>query len=108
MRCLYRETRNCRQLAADGRLVLVTLAADRQRRHAVRRGRAGFGRIAQLITQPANAIDADIVKFISKLPCEMASPPISEPSEIPRNSALLFQASTVARRAGKSLVSPTC
>ena len=63
---------------------------------------------AQLITQPEIAIDAEIVKFTSKLPREIASPPMSEPSEIPRNSALLFQASTVARLVGKSFASPTC
>jgi hypothetical protein len=47
---------------------------------------------AQLITQPEIAIDAEIVKFTSKLPREIASRPMSEPSEIPRNNALLFQA----------------
>ena len=47
---------------------------------------------AQLMTQPEIAIDAEIVKFTSKLPREIASPPMSEPSEIPRNNALLFQA----------------
>ena len=38
-------------------------------------------------------------------PSDMACPPISEPSEIPRKRALLFHARMVARRAGKSLAS---
>src|SRR5712671_1236530 len=108
MRCLYRETDNRRQLGADGRLILVTLAPDRQRRHAVQRGRTEFGMIAQLITQPEIAIEAEVVKFTSKLPCEMAPPPTSESSEMPRNRALLSQAGTIARRAGKSSAGPTC
>jgi hypothetical protein len=63
---------------------------------------------AQLITQPEIAIEAEVVKFTSKLPCEMASPPTSESSEMPRNRALLSQAGTIARRAGKSSAGPTC
>src|SRR3984893_2727142 len=89
MRCLYCETDNRRQLGADGRLILVTLAPDRQRRHAVQRGRTEFGMTARLITQPEIAIEAEVVKFNPKLPCEMASPPTSESSEMRRNRALL-------------------
>ena len=47
--------------------------------------------------QPANAMPAEIVKFASKLPAATASAPRREPSEMPKNSALLFQASTAAR-----------
>ena len=104
MRCLYRETDNRRQLGADGRLILVTLAPDRQRRHAVQRGRTEFGMTAQLITQPEIAIEAEVVKFTSKLPCEMASPPTSARARCRE----IGRCCTIARRAGKSLAGPTC
>src|SRR5437016_5055286 len=42
---------------------------------------------------------AEIAKIASKPPTAAALPPISDPSAMPKNSALLFQASAVQARA---------
>jgi len=60
------------------------------------------------MVRPTIAIAAEIIRFVSRPPCEMACPPIKEPSEIPRKRALLFQARMVARPAGNSFVSLIC
>jgi hypothetical protein len=46
---------------------------------------------------------AQTINVVSKLPMATASPPIRDPSEIPKKSALLFQASTAPHLLGKSL-----
>jgi hypothetical protein len=66
------------------------------------------GIIIPLIMQPPKAMAAQIVKAVSKLPLAIAWPAIREPSEMPKKSALLFQARTVLLRVGKSLASPAC
>jgi len=45
---------------------------------------------------PANEMPAEMTKSAPKLPSAMASPPTREPSEMPKNSALLFQANSSA------------
>src|SRR4029077_14754115 len=57
---------------------------------------------------PGGGTAAKIAKVSSKPPIAAALPPISDPSAIPKNSALLFQASTVPDCCGKSLASPAC
>jgi hypothetical protein len=47
------------------------------------------------------AITAEILKFAVRPPCDIVCPPTSDPSEMPRKRALLFQARTVARWSGK-------
>jgi hypothetical protein len=66
------------------------------------------GTTIALTIQPISAMPAEIVKFVSKVPCAMASPPTSEPSEMPQKSALLFQASAALRWQGKSFARPAC
>src|SRR5215471_3833998 len=66
------------------------------------------GTTIQFIIQPVRAMAAQTINAMSKLPIATASPPIRDPSEIPRKSALLFQASTWPRLPGKSLARPDC
>jgi hypothetical protein len=68
----------------------------------------GPGNTTPFIRQPSSAMLAEMVRFASKLPNATATPPTSEPSDMPKKSALLFQASAVPRRLGKSLTRPTC
>jgi len=60
------------------------------------------------MVRPTTAIAAEIIRFVSRPPCEMACPPIKEPSEIPRKRALLFHARTVARPVGNTFASLIC
>ena len=68
----------------------------------------GSGTTIPFIMQPVRTMPAQILTAVSKFPIEIACPPIKDPSEMPRKSALLFQASTVLRRVGKSFAKLVC
>ena len=51
---------------------------------------------------------AAIIKSVSNPPNAIACPPINEPSEIPKNKALLFQAKIAARLLGNRFASLSC
>jgi hypothetical protein len=51
---------------------------------------------------------AAIIKSVWKPPNATACPPINEPSDIPKKSALLFQANIAARLFGNWFASLSC
>jgi len=62
----------------------------------------------RFIRQAISMMIAQIVKLASKLTRVTVIPPQSEPREMPKKSALLFQARTVPRSFGNSLTRPAC
>src|SRR5215469_15538848 len=80
----------------------------RETRVRLASGLTGPAKATPLIRQPSSAMPAEMVNAASKLPSDTASPPTKEPNEIPKKSALLFQASAALRRLGKSFARPAC
>ena len=100
------ETRHQRVRSKDRRA--LGEGEDRLTFRCCSSGSEATGTTIPFIMQPARAMTAEIAKVASKPPIAAALPPISDPSAMPKNSALLFQASAVPDRSEKSRASPAC